>query len=242
LQRLWAAFGLAIVVMLAVVYATKGGPVLAVLGLGLAAWVFGGAVVEMAERLRLFRIPLADSLRRAATLPRAAWGMTLAHIGMAVTVAGIAGVAFEAEAIDIVRPGGELKIAGYALRLEGVERGPGPNYIVDDATVTILRDGATVAVVHPQRKFFPMQQQTTADTAIRTNLLADLYVALGEPDGSGGWTIRVYHKPLIPWIWLGAVVMALGGLVSLSDRRWRLGVAARARGATLPQAAGEVAP
>jgi cytochrome c-type biogenesis protein CcmF len=96
-----------------------------------------------------------------------------------------------------------------------------------------------VAVVHPQRKFFPMQQQTTADTAIRTNLLADLYVALGEPDPGGGWTLRAYYKPLIPWIWLGAVVMALGGLVSLSDRRWRLGVAARARNAALQPAAGE---
>ena len=94
-------------------------------------------------------------------------------------------------------------------------------------------------MVHPQRRFFPVQQQTTAETAIRTNLLADLYVALGDPDPTGGWTIRAYYKPLVPWIWLGAVMMAFGGLVSLSDRRWRIGIAARARAAALQPAPGE---
>ncbi|CAH2600201.1 holocytochrome c synthetase membrane subunit CcmF [Rhodovastum atsumiense] len=239
LQRLWAAFGIAILVMLAAFWASHGGPVLAVLGLGLAAWVFAGAAVEFAERIRLFRIPAWESLRRAIGLPRAAWGMTLAHMGVAVTVAGIAASAFESESIDIVRPGGELKLAGYTLRLDGVERRNGPNYIYDDAAIAVLRDGRTVAVVHPQRRFFPLQQQTTAETAIRTNLLADLYVALGDPDPAGGWTIRAYYKPLVPWIWLGALVMAFGGVVSLSDRRWRVGIAARARQAVLQPAPGE---
>ena len=239
LQRLWAAFGFAIVVIVGAYYATHGGPVLAVLGLGLAAWVFGGAVVEVSDRLRLFRIPARDSLRRAIHLPRASWGMTFAHMGMAVTVAGISASAFESENIAIVKPGSEMAIAGYTLRLDSVDRRPGPNYIYDDATIDILRNGATVATVHPQRRFFELQQQTTAETAIRTNLLADLYVALGDPDQAGGWTIRAYYKPLVPWIWLGAVLMAFGGLVSLSDRRWRVGIAARARGATPQPAPGE---
>jgi cytochrome c-type biogenesis protein CcmF len=83
--------------------------------------------------------------------------------------------------------------------------------------------------MHPERKFFPLQQQTTSETAIRSNLLADLYLALGDPDGKGGWTIRAYWKPLVPWIWLGAIIMAFGGGVSLTDRRWRVGAATRAR-------------
>jgi cytochrome c-type biogenesis protein CcmF len=239
LQRLWAAFGLAILVMLGAFYASHGGPVLAVLGLGLAAWTFGGAAVELAERLRLFRTPIADSLRRAIHLPRAAWGMSFAHMGLAISVAGIAAAAFQTENIAIVRPGDDLPLAGYTLHLDGVVRRPGPNYIYDDATVTVSRDGKPVAVMHPQRRFFPLQQQTTTETAIRTNLLADLYVALGDPDPNGGWTIRAYYKPLVPWIWLGAVVMAFGGLVSLSDRRWRIGIATRARTVIPQPAAGE---
>jgi cytochrome c-type biogenesis protein CcmF len=107
--------------------------------------------------------------------------------------------------------------------------------------VEISRDGGLVAVVHPERRFFPLQQQTTSETAIRTNLLSDLYVALGESDDAGNWTLRAYWKPLVPWIWMGAVIMAFGGMVSLSDRRWRIGAAARARrsGPLLQPAAGE---
>jgi len=239
LQRLWAAFGLAILVMLAAFYASHGGPVLAVLGLGLAAWVFGGAAVELAERLRLFRAPLADSLRRAINLPRAAWGMSFAHMGLAITVAGIAAAAFQTENIQVLNPGEDMLLAGYTLHLASVERHPGPNYIYDDATVMVSRDGRPIGVMHPQRRFFPLQQQTTTETAIRTNLLADLYVAVGDPDPSGGWTIRAYYKPLVPWIWIGAVIMAFGGLVSLSDRRWRIGVARRARTAAPQPAPGE---
>jgi cytochrome c-type biogenesis protein CcmF len=82
--------------------------------------------------------------------------------------------------------------------------------------------------MHPERRFFPLQQQTTSETAIRTNFLRDLYVALGDPDKGGGWTLRAYLKPLVPWIWIGAVIMAGGGIVSLSDRRWRVGAATRA--------------
>ena len=87
----------------------------------------------------------------------------------------------------------------------------------------------TVAVMHPEKRFFPVQQVQTSLTAIHTNLLADLYVALGDGDGQGGWTVRAYWKPLVPWIWIGAVVMALGGLTSLSDRRRRVGVGVAAR-------------
>jgi cytochrome c-type biogenesis protein CcmF len=93
----------------------------------------------------------------------------------------------------------------------------------------VRRNGAIVEELHPQRRFFPLQQMTTSVTAIRSNLLADLYVALGDPDDSNGSTVRAYWKPLTPWIWIGAVIMAFGGLLSLSDRRWRVGVASRRR-------------
>jgi cytochrome c-type biogenesis protein CcmF len=228
LQRLWVAYIVTALVILVTFYLTYGGPVLAVLGLGLAAWLFAAVLSEFAERVRLFRTPFADTIRRAVHLPRSSYGMTFAHLGLAVSVAGFAGSAFDKEAIEIVKPGGSIAIAGYELRLESVDRIPGPNYTADDASIRITRGGNLITVMHPERRFFPLQQQTTSETSIRTNFLADLYVALGESDTKGAWTIRVYWKPLVPWIWIGGVIMAFGGMVSLSDRRWRVGAAARA--------------
>jgi cytochrome c-type biogenesis protein CcmF len=240
LQRLWLAFGAVIAVAAIGLYLTRGGPVLAVLGLALAAWVAVGALSEWAERVKLFRAPLFESWRRALSLPRAAHGMTLAHFGLAVTIAGIAASAFESERIEVLHKGDSLPISSYVLHLDDVAKADGPNFTADRATITVSRHGETVTVMHPEKRFFPVQQMPTSMTAIHTNMLADLYVALGDSDGKGGWTVRAYWKPLVPWIWLGAVIMALGGLVSLSDRRWRVGVAARRiRAATVSQPAAE---
>ena len=194
-------------------------------------------LTEWVERVRLFRLPFAQSWRRAIHLPRAAIGMTLAHLGMAVTVAGISATAFDAEFLGMVKPGASFALAGYELRLDNVTQLRGPNFIADDATVRVRKDGAPVAEMHPQRRYFPLQDQTTSMTAIRSNGLVDLYLAMGEPDASGAWTIRAYWKPLVSWIWLGGLIMACGGLVSLSDRRWRVGVAVRVRHSTLLAAA-----
>ena len=241
LQRLWVAYVATALVLLAAFYVTHGGPVLAVLGFGLAAWLGSAVLSEFAERIRLFRIPLVDSLRRAVALPRSSYGMTLAHFGLAVSVAGFAASAFDKEAIEILKPGGSIAIAGYELTLEHVDRIQGANYIADDAAIRVARNGTPLGTMHPQRRFFPLQKQTTGETAIRTNLLADLYVALGDADTAGDWTVRVYWKPLVPWIWIGAIIMAFGGAVSLSDRRWRVGVANRAvrRGSQAVAAAGD---
>jgi cytochrome c-type biogenesis protein CcmF len=154
--------------------------------------------------------------------------MSIAHFGLAVSVAGFSASAFDQEAIEILRPGGHLSIAGYEVTLDNVTRIPGPNYMAEDAEIRVTRDGKLFTVVHPQRRFFTLQQQTTSETSIKTNFMADLYVALGDSDNAGSYTVRVYWKPLVPWIWIGCVFMAFGGVVSLSDRRWRVGVANRA--------------
>ena len=228
LQRLWVAYIATALVVLVAFYVTYGGPVLAVLGFGLAAWLAAAVLTEFAERTRLFRAPFGETIRRAIRLPRSAYGMTFAHFGLAVSVAGFAASAYAREAIEILKPGGTIAIAGYQLTLDGVTRVPGPNYTADDAAIRVTHGGQLVTVMHPERRFFPLQQQTTSVTAIRTNLLADLYVALGDSDTEGNWTVRVYWKPLVPWIWIGCVIMAFGGVVSLSDRRWRVGAGARA--------------
>ena len=241
LQRLWVAYIISALVALGIFYLTYGGPVLAVVGLAMAAWLAAAVVSEWAERVALFRVSLSDTVRRAINLPRSAYGMTFAHFGLAVFVAGVSASAFSREAIEMLRVGGTMRLAAYTLELQRMDRVPGPNYVADSATIRITSDGADVAVLHPERRFFSLQQQTTSETAIRTNFVADLYVALGEGDAAGNWTVRAYWKPLVPWIWIGAVMMAFGGMVSLSDRRWRVGVAARGRrrGAVAQPAAGE---
>jgi cytochrome c-type biogenesis protein CcmF len=229
LQRLWVALAAAIAVVLAGLYITRGGPVLAVLGFGLAAWVACGVLTEWAERTRLFRAPPGESARRALRLPRSAYGMTIAHMGLAVAVAGFAGSAFEQERVQAMRPGDVVEMAGYNLQFRGVEEVQGANFSADQGDFVLSRGASTIAVLHPERRFFPLQQQTTGKTAIYTNFLADYYLALGDPDGKGAWAVRAYWKPLVPWIWIGAVIMAMGGLMSLSDRRWRVGAAQPAR-------------
>jgi cytochrome c-type biogenesis protein CcmF len=240
LQRLWVAFAAAAVVVLVGLYLAGFAPVLAVLGLGLAAWTAAGVVAEWGERVRLFRVPLGDSWRRARGLPRASYGMSVAHFGLAVLVAGVSASAFEQERIEILHPGGHIAVAGYELVLREVRRVPGPNFTADEAVIEVRRGGVLVDTMRPQRRLFTVQLQTTAVTAIRSGLGADLYLALGEGDATGGWTVRAYHKPIVSWIWLGAVAMALGGAVSLSDRRWRIGVAAR-RPAALPASSSSAA-
>jgi len=225
--RLKLAF-LAAVVGAAVALYLMDGPVIPVLAMGLAAWLFAGALVEWAERVKLFRAPARESWRRACGLPRSAHGMTLAHAGMAVAIAGmVASSTWKVEEILIMRPGDTASVAGYDYRFDGVDRLQGPNYVSDTATIAVSRDGRPVTVQRPEKRLYPVQQMPTTEAAIHTTGLADLYTAIGDPDGRGGHTVRIFFEPLVPWIWAGALLMTFGGLVSLSDRRLRIGAPRR---------------
>ncbi len=180
LQRLAIAAGAALTVAIAVIALVRPAEAFASLGLGLAAWIGVGALVEWSERMRLFRGPLADSLARARSLPRASHGMTLAHLGVAVTVAGIAASAWAAERIELMRPGDSVAIAGYDVRLDKIDPVQGENYTADRGTFTASRNGSVVAVLAPERRFFTVQQMPVTFSSIHTNLLADLYVVLGR--------------------------------------------------------------
>ena len=230
LARLRAAFVAAAVVALATWYLFSDGPVLAVLGMALAAWLVVGTLAELADRLKLFRTSLMDSLARARHLPRAAYGMSIAHAGLGILIAGVtASSAWQVESIQVMRPGDSVEVAGYTFNFEGVRGIQGPNYRADRAAFLVTRDGGTVAHLTPEKRFYPVTQSQTTEAGIHTTWLADLYAVVGEPDGNGGSSTRLYHNPLVPWIWVGAIVMALGGMVSLSDRRHRVGVPARRR-------------
>ena len=230
LARLKAALALAVAVALGTWYLHTEGPLLAVLALGLAAWLFFGTLSEWAFRVKLFRAPLSDSLRRARHLPRSAYGMSLAHCGLAVAIAGMtASAAWQSERVQVMAPGDTVSLAGVEARFEGVRDSVGANYSRQVGRFTILRDGQEIAHLSPEKRHYPVQNMPTTEAAIRTTGLADLYVVLGDPDGRGGWTVRIYHEPLVPWIWAGALIMVLGGTLSLSDRRLRVGAPARRR-------------
>ncbi len=209
------------------------GPVLAALGVLLAVWLAAATLTEWATRVRLFRAPLTESLRRAVGLPRSAYGMTLAHLGVAMVVAGItASSAWKVESFQLMTAGDSVRVAGYDYLFNGVREIQGPNYLAERGHFTVTRDGEPVAELWPEKRNYPVSQMPTTEAAIHTTWLADLYAVVGDADGNGGWSTRIYYNPLVPWIWLGSVVMALGGALSLSDRRHRVGAPARRRVAT----------
>jgi cytochrome c-type biogenesis protein CcmF len=255
LGRLKFAMFASVAIVAAVYWNDHGRNIFAALAMGLAAWLIAGSAVEWAERVALFKAPLGTVWTRAVRLPRASWGMTIAHAGLGLMVLGIAGVtAWQTEAIRLVKAGDAFDVAGYNFVFKGVTRVEGPNFFAARATFEVYRDEKLYATMTPERRYFPVAGMSTTETSIRTNLLADLYATIGDPelpglpanmpaflapaDANTAWTARIYHNPLVPWIWLGACVMVLGGLVSLTDRRHRVGAPKRvAATGALPQAA-----
>ena len=223
-QRLLAAAMLAAVAMAATVAIADGGPVLAPFGVGIAVFVMAGAVTDIVERTMILRLPLATALRRAWGLPRSAWGTALAHFGIGVTLLGIIGVtAWGSERIADVKPGGSLDVAHYRLTFEGLVHRTGPNYQDVAARFTVHRGGQFLGTMEPSRRAFPDRGMATTEAALMTRGVSQLYVSIGDPNRDGGVPVRLYFKPHVLLIWLGAGFMFLGGALSLSDRRLRVG-------------------
>ena len=154
-------------------------------------------------------------------MPRAAWGGAVAHAGLGLTIAGLAGMGLATDRLVALQPGMSTTLAGYEWTLSGVRDVIGPNWSSRRATVVVTRGGAPVTVLEPERRFFPVGRTNTTEAAIHTTLTSDLYAVMGE-EGANRVVLRFHHNPLAPWIWLGALVMGLGGALSLSDRRARV--------------------
>jgi cytochrome c-type biogenesis protein CcmF len=231
LKHLWFA---AVITAIAVVMTLIGAGVAkaaAALGIGIGVWLVTGAATEWGSRTGLLHRPIAEVIHRARNMPRAAHGMTLAHLGLGVVLAGIAvSSGWQKEALLVMHPGQSVTVAGYNLRFVGIDANVrGPNYTADRAMFMADTDGSTVAVLQPERRLYDNPPEPKSTVAIHTDFVSDLYVVLGEPDGKGGYIVHVFHNPLVPWIFFGALVMVFGGLVSLTDRRYRVGAPKRAR-------------
>ncbi len=188
------------------------------LAIGLCAWVFGGQLVDIARKTRNAS-SLGEGLRK---LPRSYWGMQLAHLGLLMTVLGVALTsAYSVEKDVRLAPGQELAVGDYRFQFEGVTDHQGPNYVAQRGTLTVSHGGWS-QVLHPEKRVYRVQQNPMTEAAISGNLWRDLYVALGEPLDQGAWAVRVYHKPMVRWMWFGALFMALGGVLSMLDKRYRL--------------------
>lgn len=207
------------------------------LGLGLGAWLGIGALSEVALRVKLFAAPLSETLNRARFLPRAAWGMTVAHLGVAMLVLGITvSETWQVEVQQVMKPGEVAKVGPVEYRFLGVQPIKGPNYTAQQGRFEVLEGGRVVREMRPAQRRYQQPPMETTEAAIRPSPVADLYAVVGEGNAETGWAVRLYWKPLVSWIWLGALVMAFGGVLSLSDRRHRVGAPVRRRQA-VPSAA-----
>jgi cytochrome c-type biogenesis protein CcmF len=237
-QRLLAA-GIAALVALAIAWAwARGGSALAPLAIGLAIFVIAGAVIDIAERVALARVPFVTSLHRARGLPRATWGAAFAHAGLGIALIGIVcETTWNSEYIGTLRAGDVRGIAGYELTFEGATQRKGPNFNELVSTFKVSEAGKPLGVMKPSKRSFTTRSMATTEAALMTRGASQLYISLGDTTNDGGVAVRIYHKPLVLLIWFGPVLMAFGGLMSLSDRRLRVGAPQPARTARALQPA-----
>jgi cytochrome c-type biogenesis protein CcmF len=230
-QRLSVALAAGLVVFVALIAYLRGGPVLAPIAAGLAIFVILGSLSEIATRVWRPGLSLATALTRARGLPLSFWGGALAHMGAGIALLGLAATGFGAETIAAMRVGVPKTVGPYEIVVNTVGERAGPNYRDIVASMTIRSGGAFVAAIEPARRQFPTRQMATTQAGIATIDFGQVYVSIGDPDADGTVPARLYWKPLVTLIWLGACVMALGGALSLADRRLRFGAPARAKSA-----------
>ena len=190
------------------------------LGLTLALWTIAITGLSLVDRVGV----QGFSLQRLASIPSGFYGMTLAHLGIAVFVIGITLTSVYSVEKDIrLAPEETVDMSGYIFQFHGVKKTQGENYEAQQAFVTVSRNGEQVAQLAPQKRVYQVQTMPMTEAAIDAGLFRDLFVAIGEPLGKdGAWSLRIYYKSFIRWIWLGAVFMAMGGLCAACDRRYRI--------------------
>lgn len=224
LQRLWFAFGAAFLALVLVGGFVEGGPWLAPLGIALAVWLMVGSFAEIAQRANFRGAGFSAGFARLAGLPRTTWSTALAHFGTGLMTLGIVVVtSFETESVANLKPGDTVRDGEYTIRMESFTERPGPNYTQSGVMLTVMKDGEKIGNAEPSRRFYPARQMPTNEAAIMTFGLSQLYFNIAEAQTEGVATVRIWWKPYVLLIWIGPIIMVLAALLSLSDRRLRVG-------------------
>ncbi|MEM0946562.1 MAG: heme lyase CcmF/NrfE family subunit [Pseudomonadota bacterium] len=223
---LWGVLALSFALGALVWTLQTGRSILAPIGALLGAWLVLGALMDL--WLRTGRGGLASRLRRLKNLPRADWGKCVGHIGFGTTTFGVAALtAWTIEDIRIAQIGESWPVGRYEVTLADVAEVEGPNYVSTMAWIDVVERGRALETLTPEKRVYPVAGMPTTEAAINNGFTRDVYVVIGDPQIGGGWTVRTFIKPFANWIWAGAVIMALGGLLSLTDRRFRVAGGAR---------------
>jgi len=229
-QRLFAAAGIGLVVGAVALYVAHGGPIMAYFGIATGVYLIAGALTDLWLRAGIGKVTPSVALRRFVGLPGSAFGTALAHIGVGVTLIGIVSVtAFETEHVVEMKPTMQVEAGGFTLTFDGMRKGQGPNYSEESGHFTVARGGVVVTEIWSSKRLYTARRMPTTEAGIRTFGLSQLYVSLGDAMADGGIVVRVWWKPMILCIWLGALIMMAGGAVSLFDRRLRVGAPQKAR-------------
>ena len=224
LQRLWAAAALAIGLGVLVLVATQRGPWLAPFGMALGAWLIFGSLADLANRIALFRTPFGTSLSRLAGLPRSSLGMTAAHAGLGLMIIGIIAITlWKVEHIVAMKPGERADVGNYTVQFVGETPLTGENYTGRAGQFRIFRGESEIATVVSEKRAFKPAGTPTTEVGLHQTLAGDVYVVMGDKTADGARVVRIYFNPLVSLIWLGALVMFTGGLLSLTDRKYRVG-------------------
>ena len=232
LRRLRIALVLAVAVGLGVLLMNVRGPWLAPIGMALAAWLVFGALADLAQRISLFKVPLASSWNRLLGLPRAAIGGVLAHAGLGVLLAGIVAVSlWRIEVIVALKPGQSAELGKYTVTFIGEAPLTGPNYTGRVGSFLLKQGDHEITTLRSEKRQFKPSGMPTTEVGLWQTLMGDVYVVMGDPTADGARAMRMYYNPLVNFMWVGAAIMFAGGLLSLSDRRYRVGAPKRAASA-----------
>lgn len=189
-------------------------------GLFLAFWVFATSAELVYQRLGKSDLPLMGRIKANS---RSWWGMVIAHLGIAVFVLGVTIVkGFESEIAVKMLPGDVAHLAGYDFTFDGVMDSQGPNYEVSRGQIHVTKNGVLRTILEPEKRLYTVTNMPMTEAGISPHIIHDLYASLGEPLEGGAWSVRIYHKPMVEWIWFGCLMMAFGGLLALADKRYRL--------------------
>jgi cytochrome c-type biogenesis protein CcmF len=221
-NQLLLAFALAVSAGLLVNAAYSEQSYMAMLGMVMSFWILVSTVLEVRQRVvsQTSEESVIASLRK---LTRSHWGMILGHVGFAVSLIGITLVSnYDLERDVRMEPNQSVQIADYNVLFTGVKEIQGPNYISDKGVFDVFKNGKLVSHLEPEKRFYTVQRMTMTEAGIHTTLTRDLFIALGEPLENGAWAVRLYYKPFVVWIWLGALIMSIGGVMSIMDKRYRI--------------------